>query len=35
MDIGNKVKDSVKIAIHVDVHRFTRDSVFETMLDAD
>lgn len=34
MNIGNKVKGSIKIAIHVDVHRFTRDSVFETMLNA-
>ena len=34
MNIGKPVSASVRNSIHVDVHRFTRDSVFETILDS-
>lgn len=34
MNIGKPVKDSVRVSIHIDVHTFTRNSIFETMLDS-
>lgn len=32
--LGKPVKGSVRNSIHIDVHRFMRDSTFETMLDS-
>ena len=34
MNIGKSVNDSVKNSIHADIHRFMRESIFETMLDV-